>query len=83
MVIEESSVVAAAANSARFWVDRGGFQSKVISTTKVGQVHFIWEGDDKVLQQNFPNCDNDVTANQNPSLPTWKNVAEGFLTLTC
>jgi hydroxymethylglutaryl-CoA reductase len=54
MVIEESSVVAAAANSARFWIERGGFQSKVKSTTKVGQVHFIWEGDDEVLQQHFP-----------------------------
>jgi len=54
MVIEESSVVAAAANSARFWSERGGFHSRVISTTKVGQVHFIWEGDDAVLKQYFP-----------------------------
>lgn len=54
MVIEESSVVAAAANSARFWIERGGFKSKVISTTKVGQVHFIWEGDDAIIQKYFP-----------------------------
>jgi hydroxymethylglutaryl-CoA reductase len=54
MVIEESSVIAAAANSARFWIERGGFHSKVLSTTKTGQVHFIWEGDDHVLRQNFP-----------------------------
>lgn len=54
MVIEESSVVAAAANSSRFWIERGGFHSKVISTSKVGQVHFFWEGDDQVLQQYFP-----------------------------
>lgn len=53
MVIEESSVVAAAANSARFWIERGGFHSKVLSTTKVGQVHFIWEGDDELLKRNF------------------------------
>lgn len=53
MVIEESSVVAAAANSARFWFERGGFHSKVLSTTKVGQVHFIWEGDDELLKFNF------------------------------
>jgi hydroxymethylglutaryl-CoA reductase len=44
MVIEESSVVAAAAKSAKFWMDRGGFKSEVISLKKVGQVHFIWEG---------------------------------------
>lgn len=54
MVIEESSVVAAAANSARFWIERGGFHSKVISTTKTGQVHFIWEGDDNTLRDAFP-----------------------------
>ncbi len=53
MVIEESSVVAAAANSARFWIERGGFHSKVISTTKIGQVHFIWEGEDDIIQQHF------------------------------
>jgi hydroxymethylglutaryl-CoA reductase len=53
MVIEESSVVAAAANSARFWMERGGFHSKVISTTKVGQVHFIWEGDHDLLSAFF------------------------------
>jgi len=53
MVIEESSVVAAAANSARYWFERGGFHSKVLSTTKIGQVHFIWEGDDELLKHNF------------------------------
>ena len=40
MVIEESSVVAAAAKSAAFWAQRGGFKAEVLSTTKVGQVHF-------------------------------------------
>lgn len=45
MVIEESSVVAAASNAAKFWFSRGGFHAKVISTTKVGQVHFSFDGD--------------------------------------
>lgn len=44
MVIEESSVVAASARSANFWLSRGGFHAEVISTTKIGQVHFIWNG---------------------------------------
>lgn len=44
LVIEESSVVAAAAKSAKFWSTRGGFHSKIISTTKKGQVHFNWSG---------------------------------------
>ncbi len=50
MVIEESSVVAASARSANFWLSRGGFHSQVISTTKVGQVHFIWSGDSNKLK---------------------------------
>ena len=45
MVIEESSVVAAASQSAKFWQTRGGFKAEVISTRKIGQVHFLWEGD--------------------------------------
>jgi hydroxymethylglutaryl-CoA reductase len=49
MVIEESSVVAAASAAARFWFDKGGFKSMVISTTKVGQVHFQWNGDSTIL----------------------------------
>lgn len=46
MAIEESSVVAAASKSANFWLDRGGFKSEVIGMTKIGHVHFLWEGDD-------------------------------------
>ncbi len=44
MAIEESSVVAAASKAAKFWMDRGGFKTTVISTTKIGQVHFMYEG---------------------------------------
>ena len=44
MTIEESSVVAAASNAAKFWMERGGFKAEVLSTTKVGQVHFMFHG---------------------------------------
>ena len=53
MVIEESSVVAAASAAAKFWMDRGGFKAEVISTTKLGQVHFIWNGDAEKLKYYF------------------------------
>ena len=49
MVIEESSVVAAAAKSAKFWSTRGGFKATVINTEKIGQVHFIFKGDESKL----------------------------------
>ena len=44
MAIEESSVVAAAAKAANFWMDRGGFKAQVLSMVKMGHVHFTWEG---------------------------------------
>jgi len=53
MAIEESSVVAAASKAAKFWAKRGGFKAKVISTKKVGQVHFMFHGDFKKLEQFF------------------------------
>ena len=42
--IEESSVVAAAAKSATFWLDRGGFKAQVLGMVKMGHVHFLWSG---------------------------------------
>ncbi len=49
MVTEESSVVAAAASAAKFWLDRGGIHAKVIGTLKTGQVHFLWYGDPELI----------------------------------
>jgi hydroxymethylglutaryl-CoA reductase len=53
MVIEESSVVAAAAKSAKFWFGKGGFKAEVIDTIKLGQVHFLWQGEKNKLQLGF------------------------------
>jgi len=53
MVIEESSVVAAASYSAKFWLEKGGFTSEVISTIKNGQVHLNYYGNDSTIQSFF------------------------------
>ena len=53
MAIEESSVVAAASLSAKFWSERGGFSARVISMTKVGQVHFMFSADKEDLAKYF------------------------------
>lgn len=58
MVIEESSVVAAASNAAKFWFDKGGFKTEIINTEKVGQVHFIWRDDLQKLHNNFDDLKN-------------------------
>ena len=44
MATEESSVVAAACKSAKFWAKRGGFKTEIIDLIKTGQVHFKYDG---------------------------------------
>ncbi len=70
MVIEESSVVAAASSAAKFWADRGGFHAEVVGTVKLGQVHFRWAGCSERLRAIFPDLkasllaeSKDLTAN--------------------
>lgn len=53
MVIEESSVVAAASHAAKFWQTRGGFKTRIIATRKVGQIHFMWNEDRTQLVEFF------------------------------
>ncbi len=54
MVIEESSVIAAASAAAKFWGDRGGFHAEVVDTQKVGQVHFCYQGRKEILFSLLP-----------------------------
>ena len=51
LVTEESSVVAALSNSSKFWYDRGGFKSKVLSKIKTGQVHFKYDGNPESIKK--------------------------------
>lgn len=51
MVIEESSVVAAASSGAKFWSTRGGFHAEVLTMTKVGHISFRWKGSLEILNQ--------------------------------
>lgn len=60
MVIEESSVVAAASNAAKFWLSRGGFKAHVLSSKKVGQVHLMYKGDAGKLHHFFNGIKNDL-----------------------
>lgn len=54
MVIEESSVVAAASNAAKFWYNKGGFHAKVNNILKEGQIHFTWNGSHQKIEQSWP-----------------------------
>ena len=63
LVTEESSVVAAAASAAKFWMDRGGFFAEVINTKKLGQIHFKWKGTAEQLKQFLPDIQELMLAN--------------------
>lgn len=65
-VIEESSVIAAASKSAKFWAERGGFHAEVIGTEKIGQVHFIWNGNGEKLKNHFPELKNELITKTRP-----------------
>jgi hydroxymethylglutaryl-CoA reductase len=66
MVIEESSVIAAASSSAKFWAERGGFHSEVVSSEKLGQVHFIWKGEQGKLERAMPELKKELLAGVRP-----------------
>jgi len=51
LVTEESSVVAALSNAAKFWFDKGGFKTEVKSFTKKGQIHFSFDGYKNILEE--------------------------------
>ncbi len=55
MVIEESSVIAAACKAAKFWRNKGGFKTSILNFKKTGQVHFIFKGDKQKLNIFFKN----------------------------
>lgn len=81
MVIEESSVVAAASLGAKFWLERGGFKAEVISTTKIGQVHFLWQGPKEKLTRFFENSKQDLLHSAQDLSSNMKKRGGGILSL--
>ena len=79
MVIEESSVVAAASAAAKFWGDRGGFHAEVIDVRKVGQVHFGWCGDKEKLFAMFPKIEKRLLADTDAMTEKMRKRGGGIL----
>ena len=79
MVIEESSVVAAASAAAKFWGERGGFHAEVIDTRKVGQVHFGWSGDKTKLFELFPAIEQRLLADTDAMTEKMRKRGGGIL----
>lgn len=53
MVVEESSVVAAASKAAKFWMEKGGFKTTIINTQKLGHTHFIFDAEPYKIKHFF------------------------------
>lgn len=79
MVIEESSVVAAASNSAKFWASRGGFHTQVIETVKLGHVHFLWNDNPDVLFNAFDEIKDRLRADARPLTANMEKRGGGIL----
>ncbi len=79
MVIEESSVVAAASLTAKFWETRGGFKATVINTEKIGQIHFIYKGQKEGLETYFQQKKQDLYDVTAPLTENMKKRGGGIL----
>ncbi len=79
MAIEESSVVAAASKAAKFWLHRGGFKAEVISTKKIGQVHFMYHGSFDTLKTYFKHIKPQLIANAKPITKNMEKRGGGIL----
>ena len=81
MAIEESSVVAAACKSAKFWSKRGGFKTEIINVIKTGQVHFKFNGDKNKLYEFFENSKNKILNDCNEISENMKARGGGILNI--
>ena len=81
MVTEESSVVAAAANSAKFWSVRGGFKTEVINTLKIGQIHFFFEGNPRELITFFNRRKSDLLKSASPITKNMQTRGGGIVSI--
>lgn len=79
MVVEESSVIAAASKSAKFWADHGGFKATVLGTKKTGHVHFLYEGDETHLTSFFEHCKPKLLASVAPLVKNMEKRGGGVL----
>ena len=82
MVIEESSVVAAASNSAKYWLKRGGFHAEVINVEKVGHIHFLYKGKKKNLHLFFEENKNVLLKSCDDISSNMKMRGGGILSIT-
>jgi hydroxymethylglutaryl-CoA reductase len=79
MVIEESSVIAAAAKSAKFWFPLGGFKTEIVGSEKIGQVHFLWNDNVELLRSKFSELKEKLIADTSSITENMRNRGGGIL----
>ncbi len=82
MVIEESSVVAAASSSAKFWMSRGGFHAEVIDDKKIGQIHLVHKGSTERLRAFFDRNKNRLVESIKPLTASMEKRGGGIVDIT-
>jgi hydroxymethylglutaryl-CoA reductase len=81
MVIEESSVVAAAGKAAKYWADRGGFRTTILGMEKVGQIHFLCSEKSDIVQAFFESAKKTLIRSCAPLLERMEKRGGGLLDL--
>ncbi len=79
MVIEESSVVAASSKAAKFWMTRGGFKTTILGNTKIGHIHFLYDGNTNTLKNFFEQHKSVILEKINPLQKNMKQRGGGIL----
>jgi len=79
MATEESSVVAAACKSAKFWSKRGGFKTEIIDLVKSGQVHFKYDGSKERIFKFFKQIKKRLTSDCSEITKKMKERGGGIL----
>jgi hydroxymethylglutaryl-CoA reductase len=78
MVIEESSVVAAAAHAGRFWAKHGGFRCHIPGITKLGHIHFFFYGNSSEIEKQWPLIKNELLKTVEPVEANMKKRGGGI-----
>jgi len=81
MATEESSVVAAACKTAKFWACLGGFKTEILGVEKVGQIHFFYTGSFLKLQSFFKKIKKNIIKSLKPIISNMEKRGGGITSL--
>ena len=81
MATEESSVVAAASKTGKFWASLGGFKTEILGVEKVGQIHFFYNGSFLKLQSFFRKIQENVLKSLKPIISNMEKRGGGITSL--